>query len=124
MKSKIASILNAWSFNTAARHAKVGDVVSLKGYRLIPGSKPVAIVTVSPIFIDTILDEAARNDFAGVLVWVKLEKATFLPEGAKVKVLEFRRTPARKLSVAHVEIIDGPLAGRGVWTLMNELNPE
>ena len=64
-----------------------------------------------------------RNDMAGVLVWVKLEKATFLPDGAKVKVLEFQRTPVRKLSCAKVEILDGPYAGRGVWTLMNGLNP-
>jgi hypothetical protein len=100
--------------------AQVGETVRLKGYKLIPSGRPVAVVTVQPHILDAIVGDMEKGSFSGILFYVKQERASFLPERTLVKVLEFSRTTGRKLSCARVEILEGDLRGYKVWTLLNK----
>ena len=100
--------------------ASIGETVSLKGYEIMPQGKPVAIVAVKPHIIEAIVYEMEKNSLSGIFNYVKDERATFLPDGTRAKVIQFTRTDKRNLSCAQVEVLEGDLRGYKVRTLLNQ----
>lgn len=89
---------------------------SLVGDRIGDAPNKVALVAVDEGTLRSMMEKLVQRDVNGVLRYVAVDKATLLREGTKVRVISRKTLPGTSAVVVQIQVLEGDLEGRRVWT--------
>jgi len=89
---------------------------SLVGDKIGNAPNKVALVTVDEATLRSMMETLGRKDVDGFFRFIQAEKATLLPDGTKVRVITRKTLPGTTATVAQIQVLEGELSGRTLWT--------
>jgi len=106
-----------WSPSVETKHIMNEQVeTSLVGDKIGNAPNKVALVTVDEATLRSMMETLGRKDVDGFFRFIQAEKATLLPDGTKVRVITRKTLPGTTATVAQIQVLEGELSGRTLWT--------